>query len=42
MEKGHSMYTVVISPVVTGTTDWTIYSEKGSGKETLVVSMGGE
>ena len=39
MEKGHSMYTVVISPVVTGAKDWMIYSQCENKKKNLVVSM---
>lgn len=40
METGHSMYTVVISPVVTRVKDWDIYSQRAINQEPLVVSMG--
>ena len=38
MIKGYSMYTVVISPVVTGAKDWNIYSQKENGKKNILVS----
>ena len=42
MPKGNSMYTVVISPIVTGVKEWPLYSQKGPGKESLIVTMGRE
>ena len=33
MPSGRSMFTVVISPIITGAKDWKIYSQKDTGKE---------